>query len=62
MSLTNPPASWNGLREAIEAMPPEKIQEALVVQLNDLNQPSASVYNFLTRTLELALLVKGGGK
>lgn len=54
--LTNPPASWDGLRNAIAGMPPEHIQAALTVQLSDFNCPKADVYNFLQRTLDLALI------
>ncbi len=51
--LTEPPASWSALREALAAASPEAIRNAVVVQL-EYSQPTADVYNFLTRTLELA--------
>ena len=51
--LTNPPASWGDLQASLEAADPIRVQRAIVIQL-EYRQPSAELYNFLTRTLELS--------
>ena len=53
--LTEPPASWDALKDALAAVDPNKIQCAIAVQL-EWSQPSADVYNFLTRTLDLCCI------
>ncbi len=52
--LTEKPASWHGLQKAIEAVNGETVKEAIVIQL-EYQQPSADVYNFLERTLDLVM-------
>lgn len=51
-SHMSPPAAWDGLRKAFAALPPERIQQAIVVKLQF--QPTAEQYQFLHRVLELA--------
>lgn len=46
------PAAWDGLREALGALPAESIVLAIRIQLQF--QPSKEVYEFLSRTLGLA--------
>lgn len=48
-----PPASWDSLKDALNKLPPKAIQDAINVQLQ--SQPSAEVYDFLTRTLQLSV-------
>ena len=46
-----PPASWSMLTKALAAIDAESIQRAIVIQHG---QPHAEVYDYLTRTLDLA--------
>lgn len=52
--LTNKPASWDGLTKAIRAVNGDSVKEAIAIQL-DFQQPSADVYNFLMRTVDLVV-------
>ena len=50
------PAAWDGLRNLLRGLPAAAVQSAIDVQLQF--KPSAEVYDFLTRTAELAVKVK----
>jgi hypothetical protein len=54
-TLTNRPVSWDALREAISCCNGRRVKEAIATQL-EWQQPSAEVYNFLTRTLDLVVI------
>jgi len=55
-NIENKPASWDCLSQALKALDSETVVSAIVTQLK-YSQPSGEVYEFLSRTLQLATTI-----